>query len=76
MNNLLKRLVIFLVRKRLKIKAYEPFQFANQKSPLEYYEFTSTGLSKCSDGVIRPANVSLNWLLSDECEIIFVVSRK
>lgn len=68
---LTKRLIIFLIRKRLKIGKYEEFQFTNQKSSAVYF-FTETQVIKYWHGVMEPSRVSLNWLLDDECEIVKV----
>lgn len=64
----MKRLIIFLIRKRLGLKKNETFQFVNQKSDAVYY-FTGTKVMKLWFGVTEPSRVSLNWLLDDECEI-------
>ena len=64
-----KRLIIFLVRKRLGLKEYQYFRFTNQASDAKYY-FTKTNVMKEHRGLHRPSNVSLNWLLNDECSII------
>lgn len=64
----MKKLILFLIRKRLKLRKYEPFQFTNQKSKTDYYWFTDTHLRKWCDGEITNAHVSLNWLLDDRCE--------
>lgn len=66
---MIKRLVIFLVRKKLGLKLYQPFKFIEQKSNAEYV-FTEWELLKDDGKIIRPSNVSLNWLLNDECEIV------
>lgn len=39
----MKRLILFLIRRRLGLKKYEPFQFNNQKSDAVYY-FTEDGI--------------------------------
>ena len=69
----MKRLILFLVRKRLGLKKYEYFQFTNQKSDAEYW-FANDGVYKrwktaygCG---MKKSSVSLNWLLDDECEIV------
>ena len=73
----MKRLIIFLIRKRLGLKKYERFQFANQNSKDDYYLFTGTNLIKLINGRYGPeayvtvrSGVSLNWLLDDHCEVI------
>ena len=76
----MKRLIIFLVRKKLGLKKGEHFQFANQSSPYNTYYFTDDavmkhfGRWKGSDDV--KSSVSLNWLLDDECEVIKVEDVK
>lgn len=67
----MKRLIIFLVRKRLGLKKYEGFQFVGQKSKDDWYFFTSDKVMKIYGGASKPmlSSVSLNWLLNDECEI-------
>lgn len=64
----MKRIIIFLIRRRLGLKEYEPFQFAEQKSNAVYY-FTEDGLKKAWRGNLEKSGVSLNWLLDDECKI-------
>lgn len=64
----MNRLIIFLVRKRLHLRKYEYFQFANQNSEAIYY-FTETNVMKNWHGVLTPLNVSLNWLLDKDCKI-------
>lgn len=69
----MKNLVIWVIRKRLGLKKGERFQFTNQKSALNYYYFTKDTLMKVHFGgevVHRPSTVSLNFLLSDEVEIV------
>lgn len=63
-----RRLVIFLVRRRLGLKKRQYFRFTNQKSNALYY-FTSTQVMKVEPTHTRPSTVSLNWLLNDECSI-------
>ena len=76
----MKRLIIFLVRKKLGLKRCEHFRFVNQSSPYNTYYFTDNavmkhfGRWKGSDDV--KSNVSLNWLLDDECEIVKVEDWK
>lgn len=65
----MKRLIFFLIRKRLGLKKYEHFRFENQKSNALYY-FTESRLMKNYLGYIQPSNVKLNWILDDECKII------
>ena len=70
---MIKRFIIFLIRRRLRLKKYQRFRFANQKTENVYY-FTSDMLIKIPEDkrtVSRAEKslVSLNWLLSDECEV-------
>lgn len=63
-----RRMIIFLVRRRLGLKKKEHFRFINQKSNAIYY-FTSTDIMKADWSGTRPSSVSLHWLLNDECVI-------
>jgi hypothetical protein len=65
---MLKRLIIFLIRKKLGLKEYEAFQFKGQKSNAFYY-FTDDAVMKSWYGNVEKSRVSLNWLLDDECEV-------
>ena len=69
---MLKRLILFLVRKRLELRVGQPFRFTNQKSDAIYF-FSVYGLWKEIGNYPYAypvaSGVSLNWLLSDECEI-------
>lgn len=66
----MKRLIIFLIRRRLGLKKNEKFRFANQKSH-DIYWFTDTALVKDigKDWVVN-SGVKLNYLLSDECKVV------
>lgn len=65
----MKKLIVFLIRKRLGLKLNEKFRFEGQKSKSVYY-FTKTNVIKEEYGMITLSNVSLNWLLNDECKVI------
>lgn len=65
----MKKLIVFLIRKKLGLKKNQTFRFGNQKSDAVYY-FTDTDVMKRWLGVSEPSRVSLNWLLNDECHII------
>lgn len=71
MDKLIRRLIVFLVRKRLGLKAYEGFRFTNQASKTNWYMFTNDELLKVeyNDTYIRQSRVSLNWLLDNKCMI-------
>lgn len=64
----MRRLIIFLVRKRLGLKKLEGFQFAEQKSDAIYF-FTDEAVMKWDGTTTKPSSVSLNWLLNDYCKI-------
>lgn len=68
------RLILFFVRLKLGLKKGERFQFANQKSSSNYYYINSDNIYKVTplkyNIMIRPANVSLKWLLDPKCEIV------
>ena len=66
---MLNKLILFLVRKKLKIPKYTPFKFTNQKSNAIYH-FSSTGLMKVDAVGVYKSGVSLNWLLDKDCEIV------
>lgn len=65
------KLIIFFLRKKFGLKKYQAFRFKNQRSKVNTYCFTSTELLKDDEEnhIIRPANVKLNYLLSDKCHI-------
>lgn len=68
---MIERLIVFLIRRRLRLKKYQRFRFANQKTDNVYY-FTEYRLIKIPEGRIsriEKSLVSLNWLLDDDCEI-------
>lgn len=72
---MLQTIIIYLIRKRLDVKAYERFQFENQKSNSDVYYFGKCRLWKetiIGEGInyTQSSNVSLNWLLDDRCKII------
>lgn len=68
----MKRLIIFLIRKKFGLKKGQHFKFANQTSKTDYYKFTKTRIIKIYNNGCRTknSNVSLNWLLNDNCKII------
>ena len=70
---MIKRLIVFLIRRRLKLKKYQRFRFKNQKTDNVYY-FTEYRMIKIPEDkrtVSRAEKslVSLNWLLSEDCEV-------
>lgn len=69
----MKRLVIFLIRRKLGLKQFQLFQFINQETKDVYY-FTDLYLMVYKNGQSFPAkqaDVQLNWLLDDSCEVTY-----
>lgn len=64
----MRRLVIYLIRKKLGLKKYEHFRFIGQKTDAVYY-FTESNLMKHWRGQTMMSGVSVNWLLDNECKI-------
>ena len=64
----MRRIVIFLMRKRFGLRKYEKFRFANQKSNAVYY-FTEDNVMKQWRNQTMLSGVSLNWLLDKDCKI-------
>ena len=64
----MRKIVIFLIRKKLGLKKYEKFRFAEQKTNAVYY-FTESNLMKYWRNQTMLSGVSLNWLLDSECKI-------
>lgn len=74
---MIKRLIFFLVRRKLGLKKGESFRFANQVSPYNYYAIYEDGVWKYeptgNDAIYcKLSNVNLNYLLSDKCEVVKV----
>lgn len=76
---MLKRLIVFLIRKRLGLKRGQVFRFDGQKSQTIYW-FDAEGIWRLETEVYplkdmsdvlnaTRSNVSLTWLLDDECSI-------
>lgn len=67
----MRRLIIFLVRRKLGLKLFEPFRFANQKSEVNSYFFDKNHLWKLDidNAQVYESHVSLNYILSNECHI-------
>ena len=64
----MRKVVIFLIRKRLGLKKYKKFRFAEQKTNA-VYDFTDGNLMKYWRNQTMLSSVSLNWLLDNECKI-------
>lgn len=73
----MRKIILFFVRIKLGVKKWENFRFSNQANVRDYYYFSNTEVikSKYSNKspnlfIRKPSNVSLNWLIGDECKII------
>ena len=67
----MRRLILFLIRRKLGLKKNQFFRFKNQKSVVDRYYITDRQVLKIvNNSCVRPSSVSLNWLLDDRCEII------
>lgn len=64
----MRKIVIFLIRKKLGLKKYEKFRFIGQKSNAVYY-FTECNLMKHWRNQTMLSGVSVNWLLDQDCQI-------
>ena len=74
----MRRLILFLIRKKLGVKKFQAFRFVNQSSPTEYYYFTKDELLKVfyNGERIKSSNASLNWMLHDECKVILCTDEE
>ena len=68
----MKRLILFLIRRKLGLRKFQPFRFAEQKSKTNFYYFGISGLIKYDASIhkILDSHASLNWILNDECKIL------
>lgn len=64
----MRKFILFLIRRKLHVRKWQRFQFANQKTSAEYY-FGENVIWKEWNGKLEKSHVSLNWLLDPECEI-------
>lgn len=65
----MKRIIWFLIRRKLGVKKYQQFIFTNQLSENTSYMISSDKIFKVQGNRLKHSDVSINWLLSDECEI-------
>lgn len=67
---MLRKLVLFLIRRKLKVGVGTLFRFSNQKTG-DLYFFTEDKLMKYvrsnEDAVL--SDIPLNYILSDQCQI-------
>lgn len=75
---MLKRLIIFLIRRKLGVKNKQPFRFVGQKSHTDFYYFKNGVLWKAKIGrsgrvsYLNPSDVSLFWITNDDCKVVIV----
>lgn len=62
MDNFIRRLIIFLISRRLGVQRYHFFQFDDQLNDSWYY-FTRTHLMKSTCVGDRPSNLSLMYVM-------------
>lgn len=65
----MKRIIWFLIRRKLGVKKYQKFIFTNQLSENTSYMISSDKIFKVQGNRLKHSDVSINWILSDECEI-------
>ena len=72
----MKKLILFLVRRKLGVKRLQAFRFANQKAPMNWYIFDNDGVlwkveywSNNTKQILKRSKVSLNWLMDEACKI-------
>ena len=67
---LLKRIELYSIRKRLRLKQYEEFQIRNRRTDNTYC-FTSYEVKRINrKGKISTSDVALKWLMNGGCKII------
>lgn len=82
MKNLKRKIILFFIRKRLGVDKYVLFRFPDQLSTNAVYFFDDAGLKKTwlskgekvFESGVR-SNVSLNWLLDDNCKIDILIEE-
>lgn len=65
----MKKIIWFLIRRKLGVKKYQQFIFTNQLSENTSYMIGSDKIFKVQGNRLKHSDVSINWILSDECEI-------
>lgn len=68
---MIDKLILFLIRKKFRLKKNEKFRFANQKKEGVYY-FTDKSLVKTlhNGRVILSSDVPFNWIVNKDCKIV------
>lgn len=69
------KLILLMVRLKLGLKKYEKFQFCNQKNKKNFYYISGSQIHRVevkgkSNYVDGKSNVSLNWLIDNDCKIV------
>ena len=79
----MRRLIVYLVRKRLGLKKFQTFKFTNQKDDTTYYftnyelrKHETVGEGENSYSRCMRSRVSLNWLLDDDCKVEIVEENR
>lgn len=65
---MLRKFILFLIRKKFGVNKYQQFKFAEQKHNGVYY-FTESNLLKHWRGQTMISGVSFNWLMDPNCKI-------
>ena len=64
-----RKLIMWLIRRKLGLKNYDGFKFLNQASDNIYFFCDGLLLRMDGKGKISQSHVGLNYLLSEKCEI-------
>lgn len=64
----MRRIILFLIRKKFGVNKYQQFRFVEQKTNAVYY-FTEANLLKHWRGQTMISGVSFNWLMDPNCKI-------
>lgn len=68
-----RKLVAYLIRRKLGLKKYERFRFHNQKNKSDLYYFDGSGnIMKIHNWTIYESRVSLNYLLGNDVKVVKV----
>lgn len=66
------RFILWLIRKQLGVKKYQKFVFVDQMDDSILYYFTRDKLLRWDSNTnkVRESRKTLNYLLSEECEVV------
>lgn len=78
---MMNELILFMIRKKLKLKKMQEFCFINKKNNKESYFFSDDAIMKKSlfpNGMpyIRKSSISLNFILSKEAGILILRKKQ